>query len=372
MCANWGYDRLAQALARRVDRRDEGRRRADRAHPLPRRRAQPAAPRHRARRRDRRRAAARSTSSSSATRSTATTAASPRCVAAGDNGTRELLEDILDGEEEHADWLETQLELVRQVGEQLPRRADPRLMPEYQTPEWHPAFEEYCETIFELGEDDVDLIQARIAERLGVSRPAVSEMVRRMQAEGLVAPREPRSRSPRPERGWPNGSCAVTGWRSGSSPTSSASPGRRRTAKRAVGSTSSPNRSRRRWRGCSTTRPPARTATRFPVRVTGRRPRSRSRASASAPASPSIASPKSSSSRPACSSTSRTRRSNPGTRARSPRRRPTAPSPWKWKAVTWASAPSPGNGSSSPPDAGRPGRFCGPSVSVGGAHRPMK
>lgn len=59
-------------------------------------------------------------------------------------------------------------------------------MHEYQTPEWHPAFEEYCETIFELGEDDVDLIQARIAERLGVSRPAVSEMVRRMQAEGLV------------------------------------------------------------------------------------------------------------------------------------------------------------------------------------------
>jgi DtxR family Mn-dependent transcriptional regulator len=59
-------------------------------------------------------------------------------------------------------------------------------MPEYQTPEWHPAFEEYCETIFELGEDDVDLIQARIAERLGVSRPAVSEMVKRMQTEGLV------------------------------------------------------------------------------------------------------------------------------------------------------------------------------------------
>ena len=35
----------------------------------------------------------------------------------GDNGTRELLEDILEGEEEHADWLETQLELIRQVGE---------------------------------------------------------------------------------------------------------------------------------------------------------------------------------------------------------------------------------------------------------------
>ena len=52
--------------------------------------------------------------------------------------------------------------------------------------ESHPAFEEYCEAIFELREDDLDVIQARIAERLHVSRPAVSEMVRRMAAEGLV------------------------------------------------------------------------------------------------------------------------------------------------------------------------------------------
>ncbi|CAN5561146.1 metal-dependent transcriptional regulator [soil metagenome] len=52
--------------------------------------------------------------------------------------------------------------------------------------EYHPAFEEYCEAIFELHEDDVDVIQARIAERLGVSRPAVSEMIRRMEHEGLV------------------------------------------------------------------------------------------------------------------------------------------------------------------------------------------
>tara|TARA_Y100000590_G_C15393512_1_gene891007 strand:+ start:161 stop:832 length:672 start_codon:yes stop_codon:yes gene_type:complete len=57
----------------------------------------------------------------------------------------------------------------------------------YEAPEYHPAFEEYCETIFELAEDDVDVIQARIAERLDVSRPAVSEMVRRMDKEGLVA-----------------------------------------------------------------------------------------------------------------------------------------------------------------------------------------
>ena len=52
--------------------------------------------------------------------------------------------------------------------------------------EHHPAFEEYCECIFELDEDDVDVIQARIAERLQVSRPAVSEMIRRLEAEGLV------------------------------------------------------------------------------------------------------------------------------------------------------------------------------------------
>ena len=52
--------------------------------------------------------------------------------------------------------------------------------------EYHPAFEEYCETIFELREDSVDVIQARIAERMAISRPAVSEMIRRMEAEGLI------------------------------------------------------------------------------------------------------------------------------------------------------------------------------------------
>ncbi len=52
--------------------------------------------------------------------------------------------------------------------------------------EWHPAFEEYCETIYELAEDDVEVIQARIAERMGISRPAVSEMIKRLEHEGLV------------------------------------------------------------------------------------------------------------------------------------------------------------------------------------------
>jgi bacterioferritin len=36
----------------------------------------------------------------------------------GDAGTRELLEDILEGEEESADWLETQLHLVDELGKE--------------------------------------------------------------------------------------------------------------------------------------------------------------------------------------------------------------------------------------------------------------
>jgi bacterioferritin len=40
------------------------------------------------------------------------------CRSLSDNGTREMLEDILVDEEEHADWLEAQLTLLAQVGEQ--------------------------------------------------------------------------------------------------------------------------------------------------------------------------------------------------------------------------------------------------------------
>ena len=36
----------------------------------------------------------------------------------GDNGTREMLEDLLLGSESYANWLETQLTLIDQVGEQ--------------------------------------------------------------------------------------------------------------------------------------------------------------------------------------------------------------------------------------------------------------
>ena len=38
------------------------------------------------------------------------------CKAAGDNGSRLLLEEILASEEEHVDWLEAQLDLISQVG----------------------------------------------------------------------------------------------------------------------------------------------------------------------------------------------------------------------------------------------------------------
>ena len=37
---------------------------------------------------------------------------------AGDNGTEDLMTKILVSEEEHTDWLETQIELVKQIGEQ--------------------------------------------------------------------------------------------------------------------------------------------------------------------------------------------------------------------------------------------------------------
>jgi bacterioferritin len=39
------------------------------------------------------------------------------CVAQGDNSSRHLLEDILRSEESHLDWIETQLGLVKTLGE---------------------------------------------------------------------------------------------------------------------------------------------------------------------------------------------------------------------------------------------------------------
>ena len=51
---------------------------------------------------------------------------------------------------------------------------------------FHPPVEEYLETIQSLVEEGTPVIQARIAQRLGRSAPAVSEMLDRLTADGYV------------------------------------------------------------------------------------------------------------------------------------------------------------------------------------------
>jgi DtxR family Mn-dependent transcriptional regulator len=51
---------------------------------------------------------------------------------------------------------------------------------------YHPAVEEYLETILELEESGIPPMRARLVERLGVSAPAVSETVGRLAREGYV------------------------------------------------------------------------------------------------------------------------------------------------------------------------------------------
>jgi DtxR family Mn-dependent transcriptional regulator len=51
---------------------------------------------------------------------------------------------------------------------------------------YHPAVEQYLETIYELEEAGVPPIRARLVERLGVSAPAASETVGRLEREGYL------------------------------------------------------------------------------------------------------------------------------------------------------------------------------------------
>ena len=47
-------------------------------------------------------------------------------------------------------------------------------------------YREYAEAIWELEEEGIEPIQARVADWLGVSRASVSEMVRKMEGDGLI------------------------------------------------------------------------------------------------------------------------------------------------------------------------------------------
>jgi DtxR family transcriptional regulator, iron-dependent repressor len=58
---------------------------------------------------------------------------------------------------------------------------------------YHPAVEEYLETILELEESGIRPMRARIVERLHVSAPAVSETVRRLEREGYLTLDESRA-----------------------------------------------------------------------------------------------------------------------------------------------------------------------------------
>jgi len=51
---------------------------------------------------------------------------------------------------------------------------------------FHPPVEEYLETIFALEEEGIPVIQARLAERLGKAAPSVSEMLDRLESDGLI------------------------------------------------------------------------------------------------------------------------------------------------------------------------------------------
>jgi DtxR family Mn-dependent transcriptional regulator len=55
---------------------------------------------------------------------------------------------------------------------------------------YHPPVEEYLKVVFELEEEDVAVIRARLAERLGHSGPTVGEVVRRLVADGHLEERD--------------------------------------------------------------------------------------------------------------------------------------------------------------------------------------
>lgn len=64
---------------------------------------------------------------------------------------------------------------------------EPKLFrPEGSTIQSSPAIEEYLQVIYTLADEGSSVIAARIAQFLGVSAPAVSEMLHRLERDGLV------------------------------------------------------------------------------------------------------------------------------------------------------------------------------------------
>ena len=98
--------------------------------------------------------------------------------------------------------------------------------------------EMYLRTVFELEEEGIPPLRARIVERLSQSGPTVSQTVARMERDELLRVEDdrrlvltdggPRSRP---------GSCASTGWPNACSSASSGCPGRKSTPRHAGGST---------------------------------------------------------------------------------------------------------------------------------------
>ncbi len=63
----------------------------------------------------------------------------------------------------------------------------------------HDSTEHYLATIFEIEEERVDIKRARIAERLKISAPSVTEHIHRMEKQGLVSVSKNNSVSLTPE-----------------------------------------------------------------------------------------------------------------------------------------------------------------------------
>src|SRR5271165_7193108 len=64
--------------------------------------------------------------------------------------------------------------------------ATERMAPESQRPGAQPAAERYLVAIFLLEEEEGEVIQARLAQRLGHTAPTVAEMVERLKDQGYV------------------------------------------------------------------------------------------------------------------------------------------------------------------------------------------